>query len=116
GGGQVEAAHGGDGHDRDLVGEAVHYRAGHGVALVGSAQQQGRQADQVVVGELALVDADRDLLDPLHAEVSGQVAGQRRVLAAAVLRANRVPERLQAQAVAATPVARDGAEGQVPGD
>jgi hypothetical protein len=95
----------GDGHDRDLVGQAVHHHAGHGVALVGSAQQHGREAGQVVVGDLALVDADRDLLDPLHAEVPGQVAGQRRVRAAAVLCAYRVPEHLEAEAVAAAPVA-----------
>jgi hypothetical protein len=56
------------------------------------------------VGDLALVDADRDLLDPLHAAVPGQVAGQRRVRAAAVLRAYRVPEHLEAEAVAAAPV------------
>ena len=62
------------------------------------------------------MDADRDLFDPLHTEVPGQVAGQRRVRAAAVLRAYRVPEHLEAQAVAAAPVARDGAEGQIPRD
>src|SRR4029077_9043689 len=113
--GQAEAAHRGDGHDRDLVGQAVHHGTGYGVALVRSAQQDGRQAGQVVVGDLALMDPDRDLLDPLHAEVPGQVADQSRIRAPAVLRAYRVPELLEARAVAPAPVARDGAEGQVPG-
>ena len=104
-GGQAEAPHRGDGHDRDLVGETVDHGPRHGIAFVRRPQQQGRQADQVIVRDFALVDADRYLLDPLHAEMAGQVAGQHGVPAAAVLRAHRVPEHLEAEAVAAAPVA-----------
>ena len=113
---KAQPAHRGGRHDRDLAGQALHDLPGHGVALVGRAQQYGGQADQVVVRNLALVDADRHLLDPLHAEVAGQVARQRCLRAAAVFRADRVPEHLEAQPAAAAPVARDGAESQVPGD
>jgi len=115
-GGQAEAPHRRDGHDRDLVSETIDHGPGHRIAFIRRPQQHGREAGQVVVRDFALVDAGRYLLDPLHAEMAGQVASQHGIPAAAVLRAHRVPEHFEPQAETAAPVARDRAQGQVPGD
>src|SRR5256885_909198 len=61
------------GHDRDLVGQPADHGPGHLVAFVRRAQQQRRQAGQVISADLAFVDADRDVLYPRSEEHTSEL-------------------------------------------
>src|ERR1022692_603519 len=113
--GQAKAADHRDRHGHDLVGEPRDHLARYLVAAGCRAQQYGRQPEQLICGNLAVVDADADVAGRGHAEMGGHGLAEHRLRATAVLIPDGPPEGFPAEALPAAPVAGYLAKGRKPG-